>query len=361
MGEGLRYGIVGAGMMGLEHLRNLQAIEGATVTAVVEPDEVSMEWLGLAVGDEPMPQRFESAADLASSGTCDVVVVASPNDTHYAVCRELLATDLHLLIEKPMATTIEHCVEIRDLAAERDAVTWVGLEYRYMPPVAALVDLVHSGALGRTAMVAIREHRFPFLQKVGDWNRFNERTGGTLVEKCCHFFDLMHLLSEAEPVAVMASGGQDVNHLDERYDGRTPDIIDNAMVVVEHANGVRASLDLCMFAEGSLNQEELSVVGSEAKAEAFLPSGELRVGRRAGWGAGVEVSTIADERVGFEGLHHGSSFLEHLDLIAAIEAGRPAAVNCEDGLRATAVGVAAQTSIAERRIVEIDELLAPYR
>ena len=113
----------------------------------------------------------------------------------------------------------------------------MGLEYRYMPPTQAVVDEVRSGAVGKLRMVAIREHRFPFLRKVGNWNRFSRNTGGTLVEKCCHFFDLMNLLVGSPPVRVMASGAQDVNHLDERYDGEQPDILDNAYVIVEYADG----------------------------------------------------------------------------------------------------------------------------
>ena len=57
------------------------------------------------------------------------------------------------------------------------------------------------------------------LRKVDDWNRFSSRTGGTLVEKCCHFFDLMRLILKSEPTRILASGGQDVNHLDEQYHG----------------------------------------------------------------------------------------------------------------------------------------------
>lgn len=55
---------------------------------------------------------------------------------------------------------------------------------------------------------------------MNNWNRFNVNTGGTLVEKCCHFFDLMRLFAGANPVCVMASGGMDVNHKDEIYDGK---------------------------------------------------------------------------------------------------------------------------------------------
>lgn len=56
--------------------------------------------------------------------------------------------------------------------------------------------------------------------QVNNWNRFNVNTGGTLVEKCCHFFDLMKLFAAANPVRVMASGSIDVNHKDEIYDGK---------------------------------------------------------------------------------------------------------------------------------------------
>ena len=125
--------------------------------------------------------------------------------------------------------------------------------------------------MGNVHMVSIREHRFPFLNKVGDWNRFTRNTGGTLVEKCCHYFDLMNLITGQRPVSVMASGGQNVNHLDEFYDGERSDILDNAYVIVEYPNNVRAMLDLCMFAEATRNQEELSVVGDAGKVEALIP------------------------------------------------------------------------------------------
>ena len=110
-----------------------------------------------------------------------------------------------------------------------------------MPPIARLIDEVAAGAVGIPKMISIREHRFPFLEKVGDWNRFSENTGGTLVEKCCHFFDLMVQIMPGRPVRVMASGAQDVNHLDEVYDGRVPDILDNAFVIVDFDDGARAS------------------------------------------------------------------------------------------------------------------------
>ena len=97
-----------------------------------------------------------------------------------------------------------------------------------MPPIARLVSEVDSKSLGATKMVSVREHRFPFLHKVGHWNRFNKWTGGTLVEKACHFFDLMRRLVQDDVVSVYASGGGGVNHRDEDYPEGKSDILDFA-------------------------------------------------------------------------------------------------------------------------------------
>lgn len=357
MSDPLRYGIIGSGMMGIEHLLNISHVPGATVTAIADPHEGSRDWARLAAPDGVAFEAFTDHAELLASDLCDAVVIATPNMTHHDVLLDVLATDLHVLVEKPLCTTVEHCRDVIDAAADRSGVVWVGLEYRYMPPVARLAQVARGGELGRLRMVGIREHRFPFLRKVGDWNRFDSNTGGTLVEKCCHYFDLMNHIAGVRPVRVMASGAQDVNHLDEVYGGEVPDIIDNALVIVEYEGGLRASLDLCMFAEASVNQEELSVVGDEGKAEAFLPSKEVRVGRRADGRDGVRREVVTDDRVRWEGFHHGSSYLEHLDFLAACRSGGVPAVSLDDGLWSVAVGVAAQRSIAERRIVELDEVL----
>ncbi len=59
-----------------------------------------------------------------------------------------------------------------------------------------------------------------------------------------------------------------------------PDILDNAYVIVEYEGGARAMLDLCMFAEASRNEQEISVVGDEGKVEALVTEAVMRVGRR---------------------------------------------------------------------------------
>ncbi|GJP35016.1 hypothetical protein CLOM_g19482 [Closterium sp. NIES-68] len=379
-GRCVRYGVVGCGMMGEEHIRNLAAMAGRTpltggvhveLVALADPHPPSLA-KGLAAAATAgwsNVQVFPDVNSLLASSTCecDVLVVAAPNMTHAALLAAILRHPRrhHVLVEKPLATTVRGCDMVIALAAAREppsaGVVQVGLEYRFMPPVAALLHEVRGGAVGRVHMVAIREHRFPFLVKVGDWNRFSANSGGTLVEKCCHFFDLMNLILHDTPTRVMASGAQSVNHLDEEYGGKASDILDNAYVIVEYSGGGRACLDLCMFAEGSRNEQEICVVGDKGKVEALVPEGIVRVGSREGGRVGVVTRTCTDDRIQYEGLHHGASFIEHLQFLRAI-AGPAAAAHhlagLEAGRVAVAMGIAAHVSIDTGRPVVLADVLS---
>jgi predicted dehydrogenase len=359
----VRYGLIGAGMMGREHIRNLALVPGAVVSAVSDPDAEQRRLSGEAAGGATTHADHRA---LLADGAIDAVVIASPNDTHKAILDDIftLRPDLPVLVEKPICTSEADCVALAASAGAHKAPIWVAMEYRYMPPVAELIREVRAGTVGELKMFAIREHRFPFLEKVGDWNRFNERTGGTLVEKCCHFFDLMRLVVADEPVRVYASGRADVNHRDERYGGRTPDILDNAYVIVDFRSGARALLDLCMFAEGSWWQEELAATGSAGKVEAFVPGparfwpgggereSEIVVSPRAPKNP-VRRAVHVDAAILKAGDHHGSTYYQHLGFNRVVREGGPVDVSIEDGLKAVRIGLAAERSAREGRAVTL--------
>ena len=363
----IRYGLIGCGSMGREHIENLQALGGVQVTAIADPHANSRD--AALVLCREQPQAFEHHDELLNSGLCDAVVIATPNFTHAELMRSALATDLHILIEKPLVTRMEDGVDLIRLAKGRTGIVWVAQEYRYMPPVAEMIRIAHEGGVGRIQRLSIHEHREPFYPKVGDWNRFNANTGGTLVEKCCHYFNLMDHILREQPVRVFASGGQRVNHLDESYGGKRPDILDSAYVVVEYPSGARAMLDLCMFAENSVDNEHITVVGDEGKLESLLPSLTLRHGRREDWGKreawgqpsgtgkGVNVRRVWDTNIKYAGQHFGASYIEHQRFAAAIRQGLPAEIGLEEGLRAVATGLAAHKSIDEGRVVCLSEVL----
>lgn len=358
--EQVRYGLIGTGMMGVEHLANLAVTRGAVVTAIADPTEASLGWARDALGARADGvTAFADSGALAKSGLVDAVIVASPNNTHRDVLTPLFGEGIAILCEKPLATTIDDARWIVEQAEASEAPFWTAMEYRYMPPAAAFIDEVHGGAIGALKMLSIREHRFPFLPKVGDWNRFARNTGGTMVEKCCHFFDLMRLITQSEAVRVYCSGAMDVNHLDERYDGARPDIIDNSYTTIDFANGVRAMLDLSMFADGAENQEEIAAVGDAARLEVLIPEGALIHSPRVGFRNPKRATrrVVAVDPVALDaGSHHGSTFYEHQKFIAAVRGEGAVEVTARDGLMAVAIGTAAEISAREHRVVEMREL-----
>ena len=361
----IRYGLIGAGTMGQEHIRNIALLGGAEISALADPDQ------GMRMAAQTLQggtaETFADWREMVSADICDVYLIASPNDAHHATLLELLPANKPVLCEKPMCTTVAHCREVVAAAARRTAPLWIAMEYRYMPPVQRLLAELDDGRAGPPVMMAIREHRFPFLDKVGDWNRFTERTGGTLVEKCCHFWDLMRLVLKSDPVRVYASGAMDVNHRDERYDDRVPDIIDNAFVTVDFVNGTRGMLDLSMFAEGSFWQEVISVTGPLARIEARVPgparfapdkrerAAEIAIADRAGRQERSEEVHV-DERVLRAGDHHGSTFFQHQRFLDLVRAGRGAPeVSARDGLWSVIVGAAAEESARSGQAIRISE------
>jgi len=339
--------------MGQEHIRFLNRMDGAAVTAVADPDPSMRDEAARLAGAEAFSDHRTLLSKAVSEDLIDALIISSPNHTHHDIAIDAMATDLPILVEKPLCSTVEDAKRVRLAALGRSAPVWVAMEYRYMPAISRLIEEVQKGTIGKLRMLAIREHRFPFLEKVGHWNRFARYSGGTLVEKCCHFFDLMRLIIGSEPRRLYASGAQDVNHLDERIDGEAPDIIDNAYVVVDFENGVRAMLDLCMFAEASRDQEEIAATGDLGKVECGIPSSTLIIGKRQplermGIALPLERETVpVDPDLLKIGHHNGATHFQHERFLRMLQEGGQPEITVDDGLRAVIMGAAAERSIIE--------------
>lgn len=362
------YGIIGCGMMGQEHLRNIALLDDTAIGAIFEPD-AGMRAAARALA--PRAQFVDSVEALLEVADLDCLLIASPNFRHLEQLQAIAARrPLPVLVEKPLFTDLTQLAQIDAFAASYPAPVWVAMEYRYMPPVAKMIRQAQQ-ATGGIRMLTIQEHRFPFLDKVGAWNRFNDQTGGTFVEKCCHFFDLMRVLLKSDPVRVMASGGQAVNHLDEQPGGRPADIFDHGYVIVDFANGARAMLELCMFAEGARFQEQISAMGPLGKIEAFVPGPgrfwpehlgpapvpEVVISPRSPKGPRLEPVPV-DPVLLEAGDHNGSTFYQHQRFLELVRGTRSAAeVSLDDGRWAVLMGLAAQRSMATGASVTLASLM----
>ncbi|MBS1304264.1 Gfo/Idh/MocA family oxidoreductase [Loktanella sp. SALINAS62] len=359
----LNYGIVGCGMMAREHIQNIALLDDARVAVVYDPVPALAAAAAELAGGARVANTLD---DLLAEPALDAVVVVSPNDCHVDQLRRITAArDVAVLCEKPLFTDPADCDAVLTIAARHPAPIWVAMEYRYMPPVAAFLAQAQD-ATGGIKMLTIREHRFPFLPKIDNWNRFNARSGGTLVEKCCHFFDLMRVILQSDPVRVMASAGQDVNHLGENYAGAVPDIWDNAYVIVDFASGARAMLELCMFAEGARYQEEITATGPKGRIEVQVPgpgrfwppalgpapTAQLTVSPRSPKGP-VMLEIPVDPVLLDAGDHNGSTFYQHQRFAAAVRGQGAVEVTAKDGTWAVMMGQAAQESASTGQAVTL--------
>ena len=212
-------------------------------------------------------------------GEIDLLVIASPNFMHTPQLLKWGYHNLTILCEKPVAVSQQQHDELLEASssAEWKARLWVAMEYRYIPAIAKLISMLPE--IGDLKMITIRENRYPFLHKVGKWNRDKAKTGDTLVEKCCHFFDLFRLITgqEAQLSKVRALAQRGICYGDEPKLYDTP-IIDSAYVTLPFTASSSSSsssppksarcignLELCMFAEGSRHQEEIIATGTKVR------------------------------------------------------------------------------------------------
>jgi myo-inositol 2-dehydrogenase/D-chiro-inositol 1-dehydrogenase len=359
----IHYGVIGCGMMGREHLANIALMEDAVASVIYEPDP---DMAAAAAAAAPQATLAENIDSLLAHDRLDCILIASPNHCHTDQLRMIAnRVSLPILVEKPLFTDPDDLAAIARFRDGYRAPVWVAMEYRYMPPMQRFLDRVDA-ATGGIRMLSIVEHRYPFLEKVGNWNRFNANSGGTFVEKCCHFFDLMRLIIGSDPVRVMATGGQEINHRDERYDGAAPDIWDCGYVIVDFANGARAMLELSMFAEGSEYQEMVHAVGPDGKIEVRIP-GPARF-----WSgpedrrpvpqivesprhpcAPVTTEVPVDATILAAGDHNGSTYHQHLKFLQVVRGSGQVEVELDDGIWAVRIGQAAQESARTGKAVTL--------
>ena len=312
---------------------------------------------------------FEDHNELLKSGVVDAVVVASPNFTHVQVMRDAIATDLPILCEKPLVTRIADGVELIERAKNRKAMVWVAHEYRYMPPVAEMLKIADAGGVGTIHQVAIREHREPFYPKVGDWEPLlgqHRRHPGREMQPLLQP-DGPDPEGEAHPRVCLRRPARQPPR--RKYDGKTPDLLDSAFVIVEYPSG-RARRSTCACsprirsttrwsrssaAKASSNRccRRVCCVTAGAKTGAGARPGASRRGPARVW----PVRQVRDTNLKYLGQHFGSSYVEHQRFAQAVRQGLPPDIPLEEGLRAVATGLAAHKSIDEGRVVAMSEVL----
>ena len=210
-----RYALVGTGARAQMYL---DAITGAhagdaQLVAWADPNPGRLEWNArrLAAAGHVEPERFDSAALSATVGRLGIerVIVTAPDFAHADLVVAALQAGADAVVEKPLTIDAEGVRRIADAADRTGRSVTVTFNYRYAPRNTALKQLIADGELGEITSVHFEwlldtSHGADYFRR---WHRRKENSGGLLVHKSSHHFDLVNWWLDDLPERVFASGG----------------------------------------------------------------------------------------------------------------------------------------------------------
>ncbi|MBI3882402.1 MAG: Gfo/Idh/MocA family oxidoreductase [Verrucomicrobia bacterium] len=345
----LRFGFLGIGSMGISHVQQWHVKNAArsTCSAICGNNEANLK-RALAVA--PDAKVFRDERELIHSPLVDAVAISTPNFTHLPLALETLKAGKHLFLEKPCGITQDECAQLLDAANRTDRVVMIGHELRYSPYFQRIKALVDAGEIGRPRMVWTREFRGPFQPKSQDWIQDDRRSGGMLVDKNCHQFDLMNWWTGARPRRVAAFGHNAVMRVIEG----PHQVNDHATVNFEYDNGTLGSLQICLFGRDFPDEElEMGIVGEAGSLQTRISTVEILQ-----WKLGTKqkepiAHKVESKRGEGWGNHLGFDEM-HAAFLAAVLDGQRPLTTVADCVDATRICIAAEESIKKGNVVELD-------
>lgn len=344
-----RIGLIGFGAWGRYHAAAIAKTEGAELVAIC--DEIS-ESCEAARELYPDAAIFSDYRELLARADVDVVDIVLPNHLHRDVAVAALSAGKHLLLEKPMALSVEECSDVIELARERGRALAIVHEFRLSSLWAKVKEMVDAGAVGEPQYVLVELARNPYRRGEGDWRFDIERVGDWILEEPIHFFDLArwYLSSAGEPQTVYAAANS-------RQAGH-PELQDNFSAILRFEGGEYAVVSQTLGAFE--HHHTVKITGSRgalwaswsgALDRTLHPTFFLRAFD------GEEVREIPIEKMTGE-------VYELEDQIAAfvgsLHTGAPLTTTGEDGRWAVGMCVAAVRSVATGRPVRMDEVIPPH-
>jgi predicted dehydrogenase len=336
----LTVAIVGSGVIGQHHAEAIARHPRLRIVAVVDPVLDARLRLAASCAAE----HFATLAAALSQGGIDLVVVCTPSGTHAAVAEEALAAGTHVVVEKPLDTSLDRARRLADLAIAAEArgqLCSVISQHRFDPASAAVAEAVASGRFGRltSAVASLPWWRGQDYYDSADWRGTWEFDGGgAAMNQGIHLVDLLLWLF-GRPVDVyahtglLAHGGIEVE--------------DVAVATIRFGSGALAVLHATTAAYPGL-PVRLQVHGSQGSAviEDF----------RLEYLHTLDGATCVPEPEPEDAFALGHLRQYH-DIVDAIESGRPPLVTVGEALQAMALVKAMYVSSVEGRPVAVEELL----
>lgn len=337
----LRVGLVGCGWIGEVYSTALATLEDAAVSACCAS---RIENARAFAARHRIPEATDDWRELVARDDVDVVAIGAPNDLHHPVTMAALAAGKHVIVEKPLAVTLEQCEEIVELAERTGLVVGYAENLCFAPKLVAAKQAVASGTLGEVRFVKqIEKHEGPHSR----WFFAADRAGGgALMDMGCHGIEFARwLLGKPRVLAVTA-------HMDtwlhrEGVHRDVTDLEDHVVLHLEFEGGVTALLESGWSLKG----------GMASRTEVQGTAGVLRASLlQEGTGLWIysEKAAPAGWRAEPADWHHQLGYLQEMaHFLACVRSGERPRESAADGLAVLEIMLAAYCSAGARRRVEL--------
>lgn len=209
----IRAGVVGTGIMGTHHSRIYSSMENVELIGVCDIDIDR----GKAVAQKYNTKFYKDYEDLLNEEP-DVVSVAVPTSLHREVAEAAIDKGAHLLVEKPLADTIENAWAIMNRCKERNRLLMVGHIERFNPVVQSLKNLLALGSMGKVELISTLRVA-PYPKRITD--------AGIILDVSCHDIDLISFVTGLKALKVRAYAKQEFHHYE-----------DEAIINLTYTNGM---------------------------------------------------------------------------------------------------------------------------
>jgi myo-inositol 2-dehydrogenase/D-chiro-inositol 1-dehydrogenase len=273
----IRFGLIGYGLWGKHHAKSIVKAPGATLSAITCN---SVETETAAKADFPDVSVFRGYRELLDRANVDAVDVVVPNHLHAEIGVAALDAGKDVLLEKPMALTVEECDRLIEAAERNDRVLTIGHEFRLSTQWGRLKSLIDNGEIGDPLYALVSLFRNPYRLGSGGWRYSREHVGSWTLEEPVHFFDSLMWYFErwGDPSSVLAAGSSK---------GREPGMYDNFSALVRWPGQLYAIVTQTL--SGFEHHQVMEVVGTEGSIRTWWsgamdrtlhPAFELKVQRR---------------------------------------------------------------------------------
>ena len=254
MGDVLSVGVIGAGGNARGHLRGIEANDNIRMVAVMDVDAGRAE----AAGREHGARAYTDLEALLKDPEVEAVHVCTPHNLHGEQVVAAAGAGKHVLVEKPMALTLEECDRMIAACEAAGKVLMVGQVLRHYPVNLKARELIAEGAIGEVGHLMRRRYGYfnPAGQGGGERSWYMDlEVGGVCVLYCFgpHEYDILHWYIDSPVREVYARGTESA----EIYRGQK----DSYTAMMTHENGAVSVLSQSVVCHGGGNDQH--IVGSE--------------------------------------------------------------------------------------------------